>query len=159
MTLITNAEQLFVMGVYKANSLFRSGYMLIQPFFHIAVKVVVSLCRVATEQESVLVGICTETVLGTIIPHKGDIEELPCNRRHITTAVQKPLIFTQGADYIVKPLLNTVPSYQTKRYETCSQSRQSPHGDDRYMLLPSAVASTSRMEWGICVSNTLGLCP
>lgn len=27
------------------------------------------------------------------------------------------------------------------------------------MLFPSAVASTARMEWGICVSNTLILCP
>ena len=107
---IGDAEQLFVMGVYKVDSLFRSGYMLIEPFFHIAVavKVIVALCRVATEQESVFVSIYTEAVLSTVIPHKGGIGGLPCSRRHITAAVQKPLIFTQGVDYIVKPCLKFI---------------------------------------------------
>ena len=34
---VWDAEQLFVMGVNKSDSVFRFGYMLIKPFFYIAV--------------------------------------------------------------------------------------------------------------------------
>lgn len=99
---VWNAKQLFVMRVDKADSLFRFCHMLIKPFFHIAVtvKVIVTLCWVAAEQESVPVGVRTEAVLGTVITLKGAFGVFPRKRLHVIAVVQKPLIFTQGVDNI-----------------------------------------------------------
>ena len=84
--------------------------MPVQPFFHIAVavKAIVALCRVAAEQESVLVGVHTEAVLGTVITLKGTFGILPRKCRHVIAVVQKPLIFTQGIDNFVQPCLKFI---------------------------------------------------
>ncbi len=106
---VWDAELLFIMWVDKADSLLCFCHMLIKPFFHIAVavKIVVALCRVAAEQESVLVGIRTEAVFGTVITLKGTFGILPRKCRHVIAVVQKPLIFTQGIDNFVQPCLNS----------------------------------------------------
>ena len=102
---VWDTEQLFIMRVYKADALSCSGNVLIKPFLHIAVtvEIIVAPCRIAAEQESMFICIHTETILCTIAVLKSTFGIRPCKSRHIIAVMQKPLIFTQGIDYIIKP--------------------------------------------------------
>ena len=83
---VWDAELLIIMGVDKADALLGFLDMPVKPLFHIAVavKVIVALCRVAAEQESVFIGIHTEAILGAVVPHKSGVGICPCNRRHVS---------------------------------------------------------------------------
>ncbi len=91
-------------GVFAGGERNKLISMLIKPLFHIAVavKIIVALCRVAAEQESVFLHIHTEAVLCAIVTFKGTFGIRLCKCRHIITVMQKPLILTQIIDYIIK---------------------------------------------------------
>ena len=107
---VWNAELLIIMGVNETDALLGFLDMPVKPLFHIAVavKVIVALCRVAAEQESVFVGIHTEAVLGAVIPFHRTFGETSCKRTHIIAVMQKPLIFTERVDNLVKLCLKLV---------------------------------------------------
>ena len=107
---VWDAEQLFIMGVDKTDALLGFLDMPVKPLFHIAVavKVIVALCRVAAEQESVFISIHTEAVLGAVVTLKGTIGIRPCKRRHVTAVMQKPLSLTERIDNLVKLRLKFV---------------------------------------------------
>ena len=101
---VWDTELLIIMGVNKTDTLLGFLDMPVKPVLHIAVavKVIVALCGIAAEQESVFVGIHTEAVLGAVVPRKGGIGICPCKRRHVTAVMQKPLALTERIDNFVK---------------------------------------------------------
>ena len=54
------------------------------------------------------VSIHTEAVLGAVVTLKGTIGIRPCKRTHIIAVMQKPLIFTERVDNLVKLRLKLV---------------------------------------------------
>ena len=65
---VWDTEFFVIKWVNETDALLGFLDMPVKPFFHItiAVKVIVALCGVAAEQESVFVGIHTEAVLGAV---------------------------------------------------------------------------------------------
>lgn len=81
---IGKPEKLIVAAVNETNILAGFLDVLIQPFGDIAeaVEVIVALLRIATDQESVVFGIYTKTILGGVVSLKGAVWLSSCKAHH-----------------------------------------------------------------------------
>lgn len=139
------------MEVNKTDSLLGFLDMPAKSLFHIivTVKVIVALCGVASEQESVFFRIHTEAVLGAVVPCKVGIEICLCKCRHITAVMQKPLVLTECIDYLIKLRLEFVCFSLVLMVVPCG-----------IKAVTGAVKIATHMLDSSCLSrNLLGLCP